>query len=90
MSAETVIRIAPNSPVFDLPIHVALRDGLFARRGLDVAFATPYDANISSADAFAWQKESLFEGGGASAYNLCEWAGLDRSERGRRWRRRSC
>lgn len=80
--APATIRIAPNSPVFDLPIHIALQDGLFARRGLDVAFATAYDANISSADAFARQKESLFESGGASAYNLCEWAGLDRSERG--------
>ncbi len=76
------IRIAPNSAVFDLPIHIALRDGLFASRGLDVAFTTPQDADISSADAFARQKGRLFESGGAVAYNLCEWAGLDRSEGG--------
>ncbi|MBI0538538.1 ABC transporter substrate-binding protein [Roseomonas sp. KE2513] len=78
------LRIAPNSPVFDLPIHVALEHGLFAKEGLDVAFADTYDANISSADAFVRQKEALYESGSASAYNLCEWAGFDRSERGQR------
>ncbi|MBE9605474.1 ABC transporter substrate-binding protein [Acetobacteraceae bacterium H6797] len=83
-ASRPVLRIAPNSPVFDLPIHVALEHGLFEKEGLDVAFAGAYDANISSDDAFVRQKEALFESGGASAYNLCEWAGFDRSERGRR------
>lgn len=30
------ISVAPNVPVFDLPIHVALEHGLFKKRGLDV------------------------------------------------------
>jgi NitT/TauT family transport system substrate-binding protein len=83
-ASKPVLRIAPNSPVFDLPIHVALEHGLFEKEGLDVAFADAYDANVSSADAFVRQKESLYESGSASAYNLCEWAGFDRSERGQR------
>jgi NitT/TauT family transport system substrate-binding protein len=79
-----VIRIAPNGPVFDLPILVALEHDLFRRQGVEVVLATTYDPDLSNADAFARQKEALFEAGGASAYNLCEWAGLDRSERGSR------
>ena len=78
------ISVAPNGPVFDLPIHVALEHGLFEKRGLNVHFAEKYNAQISSHDAFQRQKESLYEGGKADTYNLCEWAGLDRSERGTR------
>ncbi|MGI4816218.1 MAG: ABC transporter substrate-binding protein, partial [Janthinobacterium lividum] len=75
----------PNVPVFDLPIHVAIEHGLFEKHGLDVRFSekhAPHD--FSSQDAFKRQKESLYENGQADAYNLCEWAGLDRSERGTR------
>ncbi|THT98104.1 nitrate ABC transporter substrate-binding protein [Lampropedia puyangensis] len=78
------IRLAPNGPVFDLPILVALEHGLFAREGLDVQFVEHYDPSISSAQVFERQKESLFEQGKADAYNLCEWAGLDRSEHSQR------
>jgi NitT/TauT family transport system substrate-binding protein len=77
------LTVAPNVPVFDLPIHVALEHGLFEKRGLNVRFAEKHDAlGYSNRDAFQRQKESLYEGGKADAYNLCEWAGLDRSERG--------
>ena len=78
------LSVAPNGPVFDLPIHVALEHGLFEKRGLAVRFAEKYNAQVSSADAFQRQKESLYEDGKADTYNLCEWAGLDRSERGNR------
>lgn len=76
-----VIRLAPNGPVFDLPIYVAREHGLFEKAGVRVEFVDKYDPRVSSADAFQRQKESLYECGKADGYNLCEWAGLDRSER---------
>lgn len=76
------LTVAPNVPVFDLPIHVALEHGLFEKRGLDVKFSEAHAPQAySSQNAFERQKESLFENRQADAYNLCEWAGLDRSER---------
>ncbi|MFF7709062.1 ABC transporter substrate-binding protein [Pseudomonas sp. NPDC007930] len=79
---KTSLVVAPNVPVFDLPIHVALEHGLFAKRGLEVTFSETYSqAGYSNPDAFKRQKESLYERRQADAYNLCEWAGLDRSER---------
>lgn len=78
------LRIAPNVPVFDLPITVALELGLFEKRRLKVEFVDKHDPVTSSKDAFLRQKESLYECGKADAYNLCEWAGLDRSDRSER------
>ena len=80
-TALKVIRLAPNVPVFDLPIIVALERGLFRAEGLDVQFVARHDPVTSHQDAFQRQKESLYESGRADAYNLCEWAGLDRSDR---------
>lgn len=79
-----LIRLAPNGPVFDLPIYVARDEGLFEKAGIRVEFVSKYDASISSPDVFQRQKESLYETAKADAYNLCEWAGLDRSERSQR------
>lgn len=79
-----LIRLAPNSPVFDLPIYVARDEGLFEKAGVRIEFVNKYDATISSPNAFQRQKESLYENAKADAYNLCEWAGLDRSERSQR------
>jgi len=76
-----LLKVSPNGPVFDLPIYVARDEGLFARAGLGVQFEAKYSERNSSRDAFARLKESLFEQGKADAYNLCEWAGIDRSER---------
>jgi NitT/TauT family transport system substrate-binding protein len=77
-----VIAISPNNPVFDLPIYVARDEGLFAKAGIEVRFQAKYsDRNASDKEAFARLKESLFEQGKADVYNLCEWAGIDRSER---------
>lgn len=79
-----LIRLAPNGPVFDLPIYVAREHQLFEKAGVRVEFVDKYDPLVSSADAFQRQKESLYECGKADGYNLCEWAGLDRSERSER------
>ena len=77
-----LIKLAPNGPVFDLPIYVAQDLGLFEKQGLRVELVEKYDAKESHAsyDPFERKKESLYEQGTADAYNLCEWAGLDRSE----------
>ena len=84
MSQDTLqlIKLAPNGPVFDLPIYVAQEEGIFTKFGLKVEFVEKYDAKESHAsyDPFERKKESLYEQGTADAYNLCEWAGLDRSE----------
>lgn len=80
-----MIAISPNNPVFDLPIYVARDEGLFAKAGMEVRFQAKYsERNASDKEAFARLKESLFEQGKADVYNLCEWAGIDRSERSAR------
>ena len=82
-----VVRIAPNNPVFDLPVIVAIEEGLFDAAGLDVAFSATYaDRERDSADnpVMARLKEQMFECGSADSYNVCEWASIDRLERGTR------
>src|SRR2546425_13360355 len=76
-----IVSISPNNPVFDLPIYVARDEGLFERAGIEVRLQARYsERNASDKDPFARLKESLFEQGKADVYNLCEWAGIDRSE----------
>ena len=87
MAAATrpVVTISPNNPVFDLPIYVARDEGLFDKAGIEVRFQAKYSQrNASDLDAFKRLKESLFEQGKADVYNLCEWAGIDRSQRSSR------
>ena len=89
MASETapVVRIAPNNPVFDLPVIVGIEEGLFARAGLDVSFSASYeDREKDSAEKpiLSRLKEQLFECGSADSYNVCEWASIDRLERGTR------
>jgi NitT/TauT family transport system substrate-binding protein len=80
-----VVSVSPNNPVFDLPIYVARDEGLFAKAGIEVRFQAKYsERNPSDKEVFSRLKESLFEEGKADVYNLCEWAGIDRSERSAR------
>jgi NitT/TauT family transport system substrate-binding protein len=82
-----VVRIAPNNPVFDLPVIVGIEEGLFAQAGLDVQFSATYaDRERDSANSpiMARLKEQLFDCGSADSYNVCEWASIDRLERGSR------
>ena len=80
-----VVNVSPNNPVFDLPIYVARDEGLFAKAGIEVRFQAKYsERSASDADPFKRLKESLFEQGKADVYNLCEWAGIDRSEHSQR------
>jgi len=82
VSAGPIVTISPNNPVFDLPVFVARDEGLFEQAGIEVRFQAKYsERNASDVDAFQRLKESLFEQGKADVYNLCEWAGIDRSER---------
>ncbi|MBS7813666.1 ABC transporter substrate-binding protein [Roseococcus pinisoli] len=80
---QPVIRISPNPPIFDLPIFVAIEKGLFAEAGLDVRHVASYsDHDTSEREVLKRQKEALFERGKADAFNVCEWGGIDRLERG--------
>jgi NitT/TauT family transport system substrate-binding protein len=80
-----VVNISPNNPVFDLPIYVARDEGLFERAGIEVRYQAKYSQrNASDSDPFQRLKEALFEQGKADVYNLCEWAGIDRSQRSAR------
>lgn len=82
-----LVKIAPNNPVFDLPVLVAIEEGLFAAAGLDVRFSASYaDREKDSADRpiMSRLKEQLFDCGSADSYNVCEWASIDRLERGKR------
>ena len=81
VSQRPVVSVSPNNPVFDLPIYVARDEGLFERAGIEVRLQARYsERNASDKEPFARLKESLFEQGKADVYNLCEWAGIDRSE----------
>jgi NitT/TauT family transport system substrate-binding protein len=86
-STRPLVRIAPNNPVFDLPVIVGIEEGLFVDAGLDVAFTATYaDREKDKADKpiMTRFKEQLFECGSADSYNVCEWASIDRLERGSR------
>src|SRR5262247_345888 len=81
------VKIAPNNPVFDLPVIVGIEENLFAKAGLDVSFSATYaDREKDSAEkpVLSRLKESMFECGSADSYNVCEWASIDRLERGKR------
>jgi len=82
--AKPVVKVAPNNPVFDLPVIVGIEEGLFAKAGLDVRFSATYaDREKDSADkpVLSRLKENMFECGSADSYNVCEWASIDRLER---------
>src|SRR6202049_4541710 len=84
---KPAIRIAPNNPVFDLPVIVGIEEGLFAKAGLDVRFSATYaDREKDSAQrpVLSRLKEQLFDCGSADSYNVCEGASIDRLERGTR------
>src|SRR5580692_5577048 len=84
---KPAIRIAPNNPVFDLPVIVGIEEGLFDKAGLDVRFSATYaDREKDSAlrPIMARLKEQSFDCGTADSYNVCEWASIDRLERGTR------
>jgi len=75
------VRIAPNNPVFDLPVIVGIEEGLFEKAGLDVSFSATYaDRERDSAEkpVLSRLKEQMFECGSADSYNVCEWASIDR------------
>jgi NitT/TauT family transport system substrate-binding protein len=81
------VSIAPNNPVFDLPVIVGIKEGLFAKAGLDVRFSATYaerEKDSVQTPLMARLKENLFDGGSADSYNVCEWASIDRLERGKR------
>ena len=85
--AMPVVRIAPNNPVFDLPVLVAIEDGLFAKAGLDVSMSATYadrERDTPQSKILGRLKEQQFECGSADSYNVCEWASIDRLERGTR------
>jgi NitT/TauT family transport system substrate-binding protein len=84
---KPVIRVAPNNPVFDLPVIVAIEEGLFAEVGLDVSFSATYadrEKDHAERPIMSRLKEDLFDSGCADSYNVCEWASIDRLERGKR------
>src|ERR1700747_2073940 len=86
-AAKPVVKIAPNNPVFDLPVIVAIEEGLFAAAGLDVSFSATYadrEKDHAERPIMSRLKESLFDSGSADSYNVCEWASIDRLERGTR------
>ena len=84
---RSIVKIAPNNPVFDLPVIVGLEEGLFAKAGLDVSFSATYadrEKDSAATPLMMRLKENLFDCGSADSYNVCEWASIDRLERGKR------
>jgi hypothetical protein len=59
------VRIAPNNPVFDLPVIVAIEERLFEAAGLDVQFSATYadrEKDVEKPIMFRL-KEQLFDCG---------------------------
>src|SRR5947208_16726472 len=86
-ATRPVVRIAPNNPVFDLPVIVGIEEGLFEKAGLDVSFSATYadrERDSTEKPVLSRLKEQMFECGSADSYNVCEWASIDRLERGKR------
>ena len=84
---KPVIRIAPNNQVFDLPVIVGIEEGLFEKVGLDVRFSASYadrEKDRAERPIMSRLKEQMFDCGSADSYNVCEWASIDRLERGTR------
>ena len=84
---KPVVRIAPNNQVFDLPVIVGIAEGLFETAGLDVSFSATHadrEKDAIGRPIMSRLKEQLFDCGTADSYNVCEWASIDRLERGRR------
>lgn len=84
---RAVIRVSPNNPVFDLPVIVGIEEGLFDKAGLDVSFSATYadrEKDQAERPIMSRLKEHLFDSGSADSYNVCEWASIDRLERGSR------
>src|SRR5712675_2884942 len=84
---KPLVKIAPNNPVFDLPVLVGIEEELFEKAGLNVQMSAPYEAREKdSADRpiMSRLKEQQFDCGSADSYNVCEWASIDRLERGKR------
>jgi NitT/TauT family transport system substrate-binding protein len=84
---KTLVRIAPNNPVFDLPVIVGIEEKLFEKAGLDVRFTGTYADREKDRVEFpvmARMKEQMFDCGSADSYNVCEWASIDRLEKGKR------
>ena len=87
MADKPLVKIAPNNPIFELPVIVGIEERLFAQAGLDVRFSATYaDRERDSAEkpVMARLKETLFDSAKADSYNVCEWASIDRLERGTR------
>src|ERR687895_1783120 len=85
--SKPVIRIAPNNQVFDLPVIVAIEQGLFEAAGLDVNFSATHadrERDAVGQPIMSRLKEQMFDCGSADSYNVCEWASIDRLERGAR------
>jgi NitT/TauT family transport system substrate-binding protein len=84
---QPVVKIAPNNPVFDLPVIVGIEEALFAKAGLEVSFSASYadrEKDTAITPFMSRLKENLFDCGTADSYNVCEWASIDRLERGKR------
>ena len=84
---KPLVRIAPNNPVFDLPVIVGIEEGLFEQVGLDVRFSATYadrEKDDATRPIMSRLKEQMFDCGSADSYNVCEWASIDRLERGNR------
>jgi len=82
-----IVRIAPNNPVFDLPVIVGIEEKLFEKAGLDVRFTATYadrEKDLVERPVMSRLKEHMFDCGSADSYNVCEWASIDRLERGTR------
>src|SRR5262249_61327693 len=62
------VSIAPNNPVFDLPVIVGIERGLFAKAGLDVSFSATYadrEKDSVQTPLMSRLKENLFDCGSA-------------------------
>ena len=71
--SKPLVRIAPNNPVFDLPVIVGIEEGLFEKAGLDVRFSASYadrEKDSAARPIMSRLKEQMFDCGSADSYTV--------------------
>ncbi len=75
---SSILVVAPNIVIGDLPIVAATECGFFRQVGLEVKIVKKDHADNSQLEVLGRQKERLFELGEAHVYNACQWGSVMR------------
>src|SRR5712691_11099855 len=96
MSSKPTVKIAPNNPLFDLPVLVGIDEGLFEKAGLDVSMSARYEdreKTLTEREVLIRLKEQHYECGRqivttfANGRVLTAWSAASAAATSRRYAR---